>query len=278
MELTRQEFQALSQFIYAEIGIKMPEVKRTMLTGRLQKRLRALKLSNYREYCEFLFSREGMESELVHLFDVVTTNKTDFFREPGHFDYLVRETLPELIGRGIGGRRKVRLWSAGCSTGEEPYTLAMVLSEYREAHPELGFQFDILATDISTRVLDIARRAVYRDDRIDPIPPPLRRKYLLRSKDHQSGLVRIAPEVRQAVRFGRLNFMDDEFGLGEPVDIVFCRNVIIYFDKETQERLMHKFCRHMTAGGYLFLGHSESLHGFDVPLTQIAPTVYRKGP
>ena len=279
MVLKDSDFKRLSTFIYTELGIKMPEVKRTMLTGRLQKRLRTLQLGDFSQYCDFLFSREGMQSELVHLFDAVTTNKTDFFREPAHFDFLVHSALPDLIKRtGAGVRRKLTIWSAGCSTGEEPYTLTMVLREMQEQYPQLPLQFDILATDISTRVLEIARRAVYRQERIEPIPQGLRRKYLLRSRDRQSPMVRIVPENRRMVRFGRLNFMDEDFGLRERMDVIFCRNVIIYFDKSTQENLMRKFCRHLQGGGYLFLGHSESLHGFDLPLEQIAPTVYRKRP
>jgi chemotaxis protein methyltransferase CheR len=150
----------------------------------------------------------------------------------------------------------------------------MVLAEVQTNHP--AFRFDILATDISTRVLDIARRAVYPMNLIDPVTPLLRKKYLLRGKNKKNPQVRIVPELRKRVRFGRLNFMDSDFGLPEMVDVIFCRNVIIYFDKQTQEKLMLKFCQYLNKGGYLFLGHSESLHGYDTPLVQVAPTVYRK--
>ena len=273
--LSRQDFQQLSSFIYSELGIKMPEGKSTMLTGRLNRRLRALDLSSFSEYCEFLFSPKGQEEEMVHLINAVTTNKTDFFREPSHFDYLTRTVLPNLQeSQRLDQRRGLRLWSAGCSTGEEPYTLAMVLAEVQAAQP--GFRYDILATDISTRVLEIARRAVYPLERIDPVATPFRKKYLLKGRDKKNPEVRIVPELRQRIRFGRLNFMDDDFGLREKVDIIFCRNVIIYFDKPTQEKLMGKFCRYLNSGGYLFLGHSESLHGYDIPLVPVAPTIYRK--
>lgn len=275
MDLSNKDFQRLSGFIYDELGIKMPEAKRSMLTGRLGKRLRALSLASFGDYCDFLFSAEGQEQEMVHLINVVTTNKTDFFREPSHFDYLVRQALPELRRCGLlGAGRKLKLWSAGCSTGEEPYTLGMVLAEVQAQTP--GFGFEILATDISTRVLEVARRAVYPLERVDPVPAALRSKYLLKNRDRNNPLVRIAPELRSRVSFGQLNFMAETFGLREPLDIIFCRNVIIYFDKQAQERLMSKFCRHLKTGGFLFLGHSESLHGYDVPLSQVAPTVYRK--
>lgn len=277
VDLTNKDFQRLSGFIYDELGIKMSETKRSMLSGRLAKRLRALSLPSCSEYCDFLFSPEGAEQEMVHLVNAVTTNKTDFFREPAHFDYLVRQALPELRRCGLlGPGGKLKLWSAGCSTGEEPYTLAMVLAEVQAQTP--GFGFEILATDISTRVLEVARRAVYPLERVEPVPATLRSKYLLKNKDRNNPLVRIAPELRSRVSFGQLNFMAETFGLREPLDVIFCRNVIIYFDKPTQERLMSKFCRHLRSGGYLFLGHSESLHGYDVPLSQVAPTVYRKLP
>ncbi len=253
----------------------MPAGKSTMLTGRLTKRLRALELSSFREYCDFLFSPEGQQEEMVHLINVITTNKTDFFREPSHFSYLTQKALPTLQNlQNFNGRNSLKVWSAGCSTGEEPYTLAMVLAEVQVSQP--GFRFDILATDISTRVLEIGRRAVYPMGLIEPVTPQLRKKYLLKGKNKKNPQVRIVPELRTHVRFGRLNFMDEDFGLPERVDIIFCRNVIIYFDKQTQEKLMIKFCRFLNQGGYLFLGHSESLHGYDTPLVQVAPTIYRK--
>ena len=273
--LKNSEFQQLSSFIYSQLGIKMPESKITMLSGRLAKRLRALDIPTFKTYCEFLFSPKGQEEEMVHLVNAVTTNKTDFFREPSHFDYLVATTLPTLEkARSFDARRPLRVWSAGCSTGEEPYTLAMVLSEKMERTP--GYRFEIIATDISTRVLDIARRAVYPWERIEPVSMVYRKKYLLKGRDRRNPEVRITPEVRRLVRFGRLNFMEDDFCLPEMMDVIFCRNVIIYFDKKTQERLMHKFSRYLNRGGYLFLGHSESLHGYDTPFQQVAPTIYRK--
>lgn len=275
MELSRTDFKRLSVFIYSELGIKMPEKKLTMLTSRLGKRLRALSFASFSEYCDFLFTPEGQEKELVHLINAVTTNKTDFFRESHHFEYLTGTTLPELQRCGlISAGRRFKIWSAGCSTGEEPYTLAMVLSEYKESRSTFGF--DILATDISMRVLEVARRAIYPLERIEPIPSILRKKYLLKNREKKNPLVRIIPELRSRIGFGCLNFMTEEFGLRQKMDTIFCRNVIIYFDKLTQERLMAKFCRYLNPGGFVFLGHSESLHGYDIPLVQVAPTIYRK--
>jgi chemotaxis protein methyltransferase CheR len=277
MALSSKDFDRLSNFIYGEFGIKMPSAKHTMLEGRLSKRLRLLDLSSYSEYCDFLFSDAGKKTELVHLINNVTTNKTDFFREPSHFDYLTRSVLPDLAdSSGAGVRNKLKIWSAGCSTGEEPYTLTMVLGDYSQTHPEFSAGYSILATDISTRVLQMAKNAVYHQDRIEPVTQPMRKKYLLKSKDRNNPVVRIVPELRSKVTFGQLNFMVEDFGLREQLDIIFCRNVIIYFDKETQEKLMNKFCRNLVRGGYLFLGHSESLHGYDLPLVQVAPTVYQR--
>jgi len=273
--LSPRDFARMSKLIYDECGIKMPDVKKTMLEARLAKRLRGLGLHSFDDYCDYLFSREGMEQELVLMIDLVTTNKTDFFREPAHFDYMLQSVLPEWVGGGEGvSGRKLKVWSAGCSTGEEPYTLAMILNEFAEEHP--GFDYRILATDICNGVLEKAIQAVYDEERIAPVPQHLKRKYLLRSKERTSGLVRIVPELREKVRFRRLNFMDNDFGIHETVDIIFCRNVVIYFDRPTQERLLNKFCAHLASDGYIFMGHSETLNGLDVPLVMVHPTIYRK--
>jgi len=276
-DLSDREFQRLSEFIYSECGIKMPPAKKVMLSSRLQKRVRKLQMSSISEYCNYLFSPQGIENEVIHMIDVVTTNKTDFFREPNHFNYLVQKALPALLsGKMYGIRNKLMVWSAGCSTGEEPYTLAIVLKEFTETFPEHRLDYLILATDISTTVLQKAKLAVYVDEKVEPIPDELKTKYLLKGKNKKKGLVRIAPELRDAVKFRRLNFIDDDFGMREPMDIIFCRNVIIYFDRATQEKILNRFCRHLNPGGYVFLGHSESIHGLNVNLVQVAPTVYRK--
>jgi chemotaxis protein methyltransferase CheR len=270
--LSSRDFGRLSRFIYDTCGIKMPDVKKTMLEARLQKRLRGLGMHSFGDYCDYLFSSAGLEQELVQMLDMVTTNQADFFREPDHFDYLTQKVLPDWCSRYPGAR--LAIWSAGCSSGEEPYTLAMVLSEFALSNP--GFDFQILATDISTRVLDKAKSAIYPEVLVDPVPLALKKKYLLRSKDKSSGTVRIVPQLREKVRFRRLNFMDDDFGMREQLDIIFCRNVIIYFDRPTQERLLQRFHRQMKPGGFIFMGHSETLSGLNVPLTSVFPTVYRK--
>jgi len=273
--LSEKDFRRLSEFIHNECGIKMPEGKKVLLEARLRKRLRVLGMHSYTEYCDYLFSPEGTLNELIQMIDVVTTNKTDFFREAGHFDYLVRTALPELIKLyGANSRRKYTIWSAGCSTGEEPHTLAMVLNEFAEQ--QQGFYFSILATDISTRVLEHARRGIYKEEVVQPVPVAMKMKYLLKGKDKNKGLVRANPQLRSLIEFRRLNFMNTDFGIKEPVDIIFCRNVVIYFDRPTQEKLLNRFAHHLIPGGYLFMGHSETLNGLSVPLVTAGPMVYRK--
>lgn len=270
--MTSREFSLFSQLIERTTGIRMPDSKKLMLESRLKKRLRHHDKSSFREYYDFLVSPQGMREELVSMIDAVTTNKTDFFREAAHFAYLTESVLPSLPEIEI--QNSVRVWSAGCSSGEEPYTLAMTLCEY--ARNCQGFQFSILATDICTDVLKSAKLGIYEEEKIAPIPYELKKRYLLRSKDKSRGVVRICPELRSAVTFRRLNFMDDSFDIGTPLRIIFCRNVLIYFDRPTQEILLNKFCRHLLPGGYLFLGHSETLNGLDVPLVQVSSTIYRK--
>ncbi len=275
--LSDKVFHRFSEFITAELGIKMPASKKTMLQGRLQKRLRFLGLRSFEEYARYVFSPEGKENELVHVLDLVTTNKTDFFRESRHFDYLVATAVPELIDEtGVRMRNRLTVWSAGCSTGAEPYTLAMVLGDFAENVK--GFNFSILATDISTRVLEKARKAVYREDELAPVPAEMKKRYLLKSKDRSTRLVRIVPALRAAVEFQRLNFMDEDFCIEQPADIVFCRNVIIYFDRPTQEAVLRRICRYLRPGGFLFMGHSETLHGMRLPLVQATTTIYRRKP
>jgi len=273
--ISEKNFARLSRLIHDRCGIKMPPHKKSMLEARLRKRLRSLGLATYGQYCDYLFGPDGEEGELVNLIDVVTTNKTDFFREEKHFDFLTEVALPRRVSFSGGGlQRPLRVWSAGCSTGEEPYTLAMVLSEF--ALKNQGFEFSILATDISTQVLEKARLAIYREEKVEPVPEALKKKYLLRSRDPEKCQVRVVPELRAKVLFRRLNFMDENFGLREPIDIIFFRNVMIYFDRNQQMNLLKRFCGCLPSGGYLFTGHSESLHGMGLPVVQVAPAVYRK--
>ncbi len=274
-QLSDGEFARFSRLIHDVAGIKLPPVKKTMLDGRLRKRLRAVGAVSFAEYFDYLASPEGQELELHNMLDAVSTNKTDFFREPKHFQWLSERVLPEIRGRARNGRqRRIRLWSAGCSTGKEPYTLAMVLAEFCDLYQDIDYS--ILATDISTAALAKARLAIYEDYKIEPVPVALRNKYLLRGDGDRQGYHRVAPRLRRKVDFRRLNFMDAVFDIDAPLDIIFCRNVIIYFDKQTQAELFKKFYRHLAPGGYLFIGHSESLLGIDGKMRRIAPTIFQK--
>ena len=271
--LSHADFERLRALIRAESGISLSPEKKTMIEVRLRSRLRSLNLPSYSEYCRYLFAPDTGAKELAHLIDAVSTNKTDFFREPDHFEFLTSQALPELDAL-YGGTRRPLVWSAGCSTGEEPYTLAMALTEYAQRHP--GFRFGVLATDINTAVLESARRGIYKSEVIKPVPPGLRKKYLMRGCGPQEDMVRIVPELRAKVEFRRLNLMDADYALPETPEIIFCRNVIIYFDRTAQIRLLERLVRRLAHGGYFFAGHSESLQNMGLPLTLAGPAVYRK--
>jgi chemotaxis protein methyltransferase CheR len=275
--LSDKDFEKLVEFIYDQLGIRLNHTKRSLVESRLVKRLRALKMTTMSEYCDYIFHEDCPDDEIIHMLDVITTNKTDFFREANHFDFMVKKAVPEMIQSfGAGVRKTLVIWSAGCSTGEEPYTIAMLMNEFASRYPGLGLDYTIVATDISTRVLALAQKGIYGEERIEPIPAELKSKYLLKSKDRSRGLVRITPELRSKVRFRRLNFMDEDFGFREPLDMIFCRNVMIYFEKDVQERLIRKFFRCMRPGSYLFIGHSESIYGMDLALEKVAPSIYRR--
>ncbi len=270
--MNSREFETLGRYIQSSLGIKMPPGKKTMLESRLNKRLRSLGMKSFKEYGDYLFSLKGREAETPHLIDVVTTNKTEFFRERNHFDILSREILPRWVNRNRRGKT-FAAWSAGCSSGEEVYTLAMVLADFAETRKD--FRFQILGTDISQAILQKARRAVYPERLVHTVPGPFQRKYLMRSKDRSQKLVRVVPELRSRVAFREINLMDN-FSFRENMDIIFCRNVIIYFEREVQEVLFRKLSNCLNKDGHIFIGHSETLNGMDLPLEQLRPTLYRK--
>ena len=271
LSLSDKEFNRLSSYIQGNYGIKMPPIKKTVLQGRLQKRLRKLEIADYKTYVDFVFSKEG-ENEIIHMMDVVSTNKTDFYREPIHFELLEEDILHEIFKRK--GRGKINVWSAGCSSGEEPYTIAIVLNEFKIKNP--GFDFQIIATDISTQMLQQGANAVYKEDRIEAIPLTIKKKYFLKSKDRNNPKVRLTNELRNKVKFQRLNFMDDVYQINESFDIIFCRNALIYFERENQEIVINKLCNKLIPNGYFFLGHSESITNMNVPLKSLRPTVFTK--
>jgi len=273
--LSERELGRVAEFIDREVGIQLPVSKHTLVEGRLRKRLRKLDFKSYKDYLDYVLDSPEGKHERLHLIDAITTNKTDFFREPEHFQYLVENALPEIEKkRRREGRGELCVWSAGCSTGEEAYTLSIVLNEATEL--DSGLTFNILATDISESCLDTAGSATYPEHRIAPVPMPLRKKYFLRNRDASKELVQMGPELRTRVKFGSLNLMSKNFGLPQKMDVIFCRNVMIYFNTPTREQLVRRFEQQLVPGGYLFVGHAESLNGFDMGLKQVSPMVYRK--
>ncbi len=273
--LSQRDFRRLAAFIHDYSGIKMPETKKTMVEGRLRKRVAATGFAHLADYCRHLFDEGGLAAETVPLIDVITTNKTEFFREPDHFRFLADVALPRLVAeRRAGPHTVMKVWSTASSIGAEPYTLAMVLAD---ASQRLGgFRIDITATDISTRVLETALLAIYPEGMIESVPLDLRKRYLMRSRQASRGLVRVAPELRRLVRFGRLNLMDPSYPVDRDLDVIFCRNMLIYFDKPTQQAVLTRLCDHLRPGGYLFLGHSESLAGCGLPVKPVGTTVFRR--
>jgi chemotaxis protein methyltransferase CheR len=271
--LSADSFNRLASFITSELGIKMPESKISMVQSRLLRRVRELRLESLDEYADHFFASPSTE-EREHLINAITTNKTDFFREPEHFTYLSELVLPALNRDQSRRGERFKAWSAGCSSGEEPYTLAMVLAEYASREP--GFDFAILATDVSTKVLNFARSGIYSQSEIEAVPPELRRKFLLYSRNRGEPLVRVASELRSKVSFHQLNFMDEIYAIKDTFDAVFFRNVMIYFDRSTQQAVVNKICRNLAPGGYLFAGHSESLAGLHLPVKPVKASIYRK--
>lgn len=273
-QLSDRQFRSLAELIEDQVGIKMPNAKRLMLEGRLHKRVRALNYSGVSEYVDNLFDKSVLDDELTHLIDVVTTNKTDFFREPQHFDFLRTVAVPDLLKLPNRKSNDLKVWSAACSTGMEAYTTAMVLDDMVRAG--LRFQFRILGTDISTAVLRVATAAIYNREVTAPVPPQFVERYFLSSRDRSRDEVRVVPELRRLTNFTRMNLMDTSYPVDRDVDVIFCRNVLIYFDRATQRKVVEQLCSHLRPGGYLLVGHSESMIHSALPkLRQVQPTVFK---
>jgi chemotaxis protein methyltransferase CheR len=267
-----QLFHQYSRFIYSNVGIHLPPTKKVMLQARLARRLKKLNLSSFEEYFSYVTSEEGLRNEMPNMVNAVTTNKTDFFREPQHFKYLTENVLPEFYHQEKS--KKFKIWSAACATGPESYTMAMLLQEFALKNP--GFRFAILSTDISTEVLDIAHDGFYHLEMAKSIPKPLRKKYVLRAKDvNKQPYIRIVPELRKMIQFKQLNLMDQYYPFAKDIDVIFCRNVFIYFDRKTQECVIRKLCSHIRPGGYLFIGHSETIRIQNPPFQTITSTIYK---
>jgi chemotaxis protein methyltransferase CheR len=271
LELGDGDFRRFAGLVYAASGIHLTDQKKELLKSRVRKRLRALDLHSYKDYFNIV-TAEGAEGELKALLDVVSTNKTEFFREARHFDHLRDVTVPEWLKAGGSAKQgPLRVWCAASSSGEEPYTLAMVLNEALEGKAD----FRVLGTDISTRMLDKAVEGVYEARHTAGIPAAWLQKYF---EPREGPAWAVGAELRGKVSFGRLNLNGDPFPFRQPLDAIFCRNVMIYFDRETQEQLVAKMSGALKPGGWLYTGLSESLLAVKHSLKTMAPSVYRKAP
>jgi chemotaxis protein methyltransferase CheR len=273
LSLTPALFAKFQALIYHESGIWLGSHKQALLTGRLARRLRLLGLSTMQEYFR-LVSQPDQQHERAVMIDCITTNETHFFREPRHFDFLVRQVFPLWKGQAADGKRLNRLsiWSAGCSTGEEPYSLAMLLLKHFP--PDLGWSVEILATDISTKVLEKARAAIFPIEKSKEIPQEFLRAYMLKGTGEQSGVMRASPELQRMVRFARVNLSADSYPIDGAFDLIFCRNVLIYFDQQSKQKVIAGLLQHLASSGLLFVGHSEHLGGISPGIKSVASTVY----
>lgn len=266
--ITDREFRLLRELIYAHTGISLSEHKRALVCARLARRLRHWKLTDYSAYYELLINDDPEERELMEMINAITTNKTDFFRESHHFQYLTEQVFPALRA---SRDRRVRIWSAATSSGEEAYSLAITVCE---ALPLAEYDVKILATDIDTNVLERAQRGVYPVESVMKVPEELRARYFQRGTRSNDGVARVKPELQSFVRFRRLNLIDETWPMQGPFDVIFCRNVLIYFDKDTQRRLLHRFAALLRPGAHLMLGHAEAIHGYETMFRAVGHSIY----
>ena len=274
LEMTNEDYVMFAKMIYDLSGIDLGDNKKELVKARLAKRMRVLGLKSYKEYFEHLESDKA-GAELIEMLNVISTNVTSFFRERQHFDYMEKVALPEIIQRKkSSGSNKIRIWSAASSTGEEVCTLLFVLAGYLQTFS--GWDIKILGTDISTRALEIAQTGVYSLQKLKEIPPAVANKYVEKCVYEREQCFKIKNYLHELAVFRRLNLMDQAYPFQGKFDIIFCRNVMIYFDKETQGRLVNRMCRYLNDNGFLFIGHSESLLNLQTGLTTMAPAVFKK--
>ncbi|MDH4184207.1 MAG: protein-glutamate O-methyltransferase CheR [Nitrospinota bacterium] len=264
-----REFESFRELIYRESGIKLRENKKDLLRQRLNKRIRALGLSSFGEYFRIV-EEDRSRKELTEMIDAVSTNVTSFFREIKHFEFLANKAIPETLARKKNGPFEFRIWSAACSSGEEPYSILFTLLEHEEFGPK--WKVKMLATDISTKVLQKAMKGAYPQNKMEGMPDGLLKKYF----DLEEGYYIVKPKLREMVNFRWFNLIATRFPFKHKFDVIFCRNVMIYFDKPTREELVRKFTDALAPGGYLCIGHSESLANTNHSLKYVQPTIYTK--
>ncbi|MEI8344520.1 MAG: protein-glutamate O-methyltransferase [Candidatus Omnitrophota bacterium] len=274
MPLSEKEYQLFARFIYDYCGIDLGDNKKELMKARLMKRVRILKLKSYRDYYEYVLNDKS-GTELVEMLDSVSTNVTHFFRERQHFDFMHHRILPDLVRVKTAARNcQIRVWSCAASSGEEIYTILMTLLEFLPS--ALDWDVRVLGTDISSRVLASAKEGIYLPDRMKDVPQIYQEKYFTKEYEDKRFFFRVKDVLRARAVFARLNLMDGVFPFKGKFDLIFCRNVMIYFDKPTQECLVNKLSRYLAPGGHLFIGHSESLIGLRTDFHSVAPAVFRK--
>ena len=271
-EMTDAEFGKISRLVYEVSGINLTEGKKELVKARLGKLLRRGPFESFRDYYQHVV-KDSSGEELVRLLDAVSTNFTSFFREPQHFEYLKRDFLPEMVVGKKARGKKLRFWSAGCSSGEEPYSLVIALLENLDSAD--SWDLKILATDLSSKVLKVAATGIYPRERIQSLSSGLMKKYFLKGEKEWDGYVKVKSFLKKYISFDRLNLMED-LSFSEPLDCIFCRNVMIYFDKPTQIALLARFYRNLAPGGALLVGHSESLAGVQHSFRYVQPAIYRR--
>jgi len=272
LQISDRDFQKFRDLVYQRAGINLHQGKKQLVQARLGKVLRREGLHNFRDYYELVLN-DKTGNRLVDLLDRISTNHTYFFREKDHLDFLVDTIIPNVLKSGKdGGTKEIRLWSAGCSSGEEPYSIALKILTEGGLPP--GTRLKILATDLSTKVIETGARGVYREDKLRNISPAMKRKYFQKGKGRSEGFYRVIQPVRGMITFRKFNLMD-QFPFRRKFDVIFCRNVMIYFDRKTQQKMVNKFTQFIKPGGYFIVGHSESLSGIKHNLQYIVPTIYR---
>jgi chemotaxis protein methyltransferase CheR len=274
VHMTGQELTRFIDLIREECGITLGVEKQYLLVARLGRRIRSFDYTSYQQYYDYLRTKQGRAQEMEHFIDIITTNTTGFFRENKHFEYIEKHVLPMFSSGGQAPRRgRLACWSAGCSTGQEAYSLAMVMAEYFADKD----RYSILATDVSTRVLEIAKRAIFPADEVEQhVPLPYRERYMMQGTGPQTGKYRVVSDLRNRVSFQYASLATPRRDATTSVDIILCRNVLIYFDQETRVHVVRHFYDSLSPDGFLFIGHAETLTGMGVPFKSVAPTIYRK--
>lgn len=267
-DFTENDFTQVKTLVYGFAGIDLNDSKRNLVYNRLAKRIRFLEMNSFSEYLKFV-KAQG-EAEFVHLINAITTNLTFFFRENHHFEYMANTIIPSLLEKNRASK-KIRIWSAGCSTGEEPYSIAVVL---KETVPS-DWDARVLATDLDTNVVQTAQDGVYKIDRLKGVPESRVKRWFMKGSGNREGFVKVKSDLQQIIDFGQINLMN-EWPIKETIDVIFCRNVVIYFDKTTQAKLFDRYANLLTDNGHLLVGHSESLYKVSDRFKLLGQTIYQK--